>query len=817
MAPEQRRREPRRPARRRAWRAVAGLAAATCAPLAPAGVARAAPPGPPAFVRLGPSPLVPRSARLLGPAAGSAEVSFEVVLAPRHRRKLAALVRAVTDPASPAYRRFLRPGEFAARFAPGRAEVAAVEQGLRRLGLEATGLDADHLGIEVRASAAAAAAALATPLERYRLASGAVVVAPRRAPRLPRQLGADVQAILGLDGLAAEVPVGLSPRRAPLPPASRTPHDTVGPVPTSGCAPDASQAGYTPDQIAAAYGFTGLYGAGDLGSGVTVALAEFAPYSPSDLAAYAACFGGTVVPSVTAVPVDGGPGSYDLSSEVETELDLEDVVGLVPEGRVLVYEGPNDNGVVSDQAAYDTYAAIVAADRAQVISTSWGACEADVGSRAIDAENVLFEQAALQGETVVAASGDNGSSDCGASRHASGGAALAVDDPASQPYVTGVGGTTLVLSPRSETVWNTGATGASDEGASGGGLSAHWAMPAYQADAPPSLGVVGPSSTADPCHAASGLCREVPDVSADAGAPYAIYCTMGDLLCSGDGWTPLGGTSAAAPTVAALFALADASSACAGRPVGFANPALYKIAGGAWSSLAFTDVTSGTNDLTGANGGRYEAGPGYDLASGLGTPIAGNGADGGLVAQLCAGNLLAATSASLPRPLVSKVSPTTARSRGGARVVVTGSRFYGVTAVHFGAAVARSFSVLSPTRLVATVPAGRGSVHVTVTDPAGTSRPTRDDVFRYLAVPQVRRVVPAAGPGAGGTRVVVVGQDFDGVVAVYFGDRPATGVRLLSPTRLAVVTPPGAGRVRVAVRARGGTSPPGHAAAFAYR
>jgi kumamolisin len=240
-----------------------------------------------------------------------------------------------------------------------------------------------------------------------------------------------------------------------------------------------------------------------------------------------------------------------------------------------------------------------------VISTSWGLCEPFLGTSNANAENTLFQEAAVQGQSVFAASGDSGAQDClPAKRNAT---APAVDDPASQPFVTGVGGTKLTLSPtRSESVWNNGPGGF---GATGGGDSAFWPMPSYQTGAAAPLGVInGNSSTA-----CGGYCRQVPDVAFDADPNTGLVI---DWLGS---WASIGGTSAGAPSWAAITALANASSSCGGSAVGFANPLLYSAASNAYATT-FNDVVSGNNDLLGTNGGVYSAKPGYDQATGLGTP-----------------------------------------------------------------------------------------------------------------------------------------------------------------------------------------------------
>jgi hypothetical protein len=136
-------------------------------------------------------------------------------------------------------------------------------------------------------------------------------------------------------------------------------------------------------------------------------------------------------------------------------------------------------------------------------------------------------------------------------------------------------------------------------------------MPSYQSGAPSFL------------HVAQSSSRETPDVSADADPDtgYLIYWNGSGSASGPAGWQGIGGTSAAAPVWAAAIALINASKACGGALVGFANPALYTAAATSYGQ-DFNDVTRGNNDFTGTNGGRYAAGSGFDMASGLGTPNA---------------------------------------------------------------------------------------------------------------------------------------------------------------------------------------------------
>ena len=467
---------------------------------------------------------------------------------------------------------------------------------------------------------------------RYRLASGAVVYASSSAPRIPSYLAGRIQAIAGLSDMPFSFPTGLTRRafsrgtRAPSPLEARV-TATGGPKPCAAAASAASAAGvYTADQLASAYGFSGLYAAGDLGAGETVAVFELEPFNEADVQAYDECYfqteAATMESALHVLYVDGArPG---VPSDVESTLDVEDVSSFAPRATLDVYEGPN-NGT----GPLDVLSAIVSQDHAQVISTSWGNCEPQDGGReVVSLEANLLEEAAAQGQSVVAASGDDGSTDCGAPSGTRAPVA-AVDDPGSQPYVTSVGGTSLTAlgPPPKETVWSNA------DGAGGGGISSNWAMPAYQSGAPPALGVIKPYSSAKPCGAPTGYCREVPDVSGDADPTTGLVIAWGR---PGD-WTVVGGTSLAAPLWAALIALTNVWPTCSAHPVGFVNPSLYSIAGRRAYASALNDVTRGANLLPSIpNWWHYPATVGYDLASGLGTPDAANPSGGGLVAQLCA-------------------------------------------------------------------------------------------------------------------------------------------------------------------------------------
>jgi subtilase family serine protease len=565
-----------------------------------------------------------------------------VALTPRNPVALNNYATAVGNPASPDYRRYLTPAQFRARFAPARRTIVKVETSLRRHGLRTGLVSANGLSIGVTASGASVEHAFKLTLASVRLRNGRDAIFSAQAPAVDADIASSVQAVVGLSSLARMQRLDASHAVGSARARSSSVHvATGGPQACLSARQIAlGQGAYTADQIATAYGFSGVYRSGDLGRGVTIGVYELEPNSPRDIAAYQRCY--RTDTRVRYVKVDGGAGTGN--GEGEAALDIEQLIGLAPKAKLIVYQGPNNNADSPGTGPYDTLAAIVSQDRAQVISNSWGECEVLEGPTDARAENTLLQEAATQGQTFVSASGDSGSQDCyspppGGNINNS----LQVDDPGSQPFATAVGGTSLSVigPPPTETVWNDDNPDIDysrfgiERGAGGGGVSALWGMPSYQSSASTTLGVINADSSGAPCAAAPGAyCREIPDVSADAD-PMSSYLDYwnGDAATSHSesGWQGTGGTSGAAPVWAALFALADASPACRGSLVGFANNALYELAGESQSTY-FNDISGGNNDFTpdGNTSGLYPATSGYDMATGLGTPKAAT-----LVPALC--------------------------------------------------------------------------------------------------------------------------------------------------------------------------------------
>ncbi len=567
---------------------------------------------------------VPAGAVAVGATSPTRVLNLVVALSPQHPHQLSELADAVSTPGDPEYHHYLTPSEFATEFGASSSQVAGLRQYLSQAGLSVGAESANGLSLAVSGPVTAVGAAFHTGrFENFKLPSGRVAYAATSGPRLPASVAPLVSAVIGLsDFVRAHDQVALpsGPSEGAISPSAST-TVTVAPDPDlSNCA-GASGVGlaYDAQDLASAYNFDALYGQGQAGQGVTAAVFELAGYNANDIAVYQHCYGTSVPITNIAVQLGATVGA----GTVEVELDIEDLISLAPElSKLEVYEAPN-----TGTGLYDEYSRIASDGNAQVVSTSWGICEPDaIGSGLLGAENTVFQEMATQGQTVVADAGDDGSEGCLGSDDST---ALAVDDPASQPYVTGVGGTDMTApsNPPAESVWNEAANQA---GAGGGGISERWPMAAWQAGP----GVVNAYSSGAPCNeaeaanqagaggggisASSGYCREVPDVSASADPyhGYAIFCTSGD--CPNDrinGWGDIGGTSAAAPLWAAL--IADVDSGCS-APAGFLNPTLYSsFSSGA---LSLNDITVGNNDYTGTNNGDYPATVGYDMASGIGTP-----------------------------------------------------------------------------------------------------------------------------------------------------------------------------------------------------
>jgi kumamolisin len=569
-------------------------------------------------ISIGGLPPLLRVSQLQGADQPNRTLQMSIGLSLRNQGQLSAVLQSLYDPSSPNYHQFLTPDQFARQFGPTAEQRQAVIDYLTGQGFTITRTYPGLVDFSGRESLVEQV--FGVTINDYRGPDGRIFYSNASLPTLPAYLASSITSISGLDDAnrfshppvpGHNTPTLRANAGSNCPAAGQSGGSGGGGIFGGG-----SQVAYIPGQFARAYNYDGLHNAGLQGEGQTAGVFELDGYSQSDIQAYTQCFGGGNVP-LQNVMLDGFNGQAGAGA-IEVELDIEIILSMAPHlSKLVVYEAPN-----TTQGYNDEFARIVK-DRTPVISVSWGDCEKNMGQQEINQENQFFQQAAAQGQTILVAAGDSGSSSCFQLQGQSFDTSLNADDPAAQPYVTGVGGTNLTLnsdnSYQSETVWNGGVFG----GAGGGGISQFWKQPSWQ---------TGPGVQ----NSYSNGMRETPDISLDAdpATGYPVYCTAGSS-CSGSGgigggssggWLTVGGTSAAAPMWAAMVVLANQQAAQKGKgPLGFLNPALYKIGSGSNYSGDFHDITppgsssAPSNNDEGFNGGAYPVTKDYDMATGWGS------------------------------------------------------------------------------------------------------------------------------------------------------------------------------------------------------
>ncbi len=603
----------------------------------------------PTWVTLPGSSMATPTAIALGDHPGYDPLAITVALQPNNPSAVASELTSLYDPASAQYHRWLATGEFNARFAPSPTQIALVTSYLQGQGLHVHASASPFL-VQATGTTAQVESAFNTHISNYLSASTHTpFYANDTSAHVPLALGGVVTSVVGLTDTVRSHPHYITTRAAAAARGIAVPHYGAGP----------GGSGFTPAQITSIYDAHTIYlaGARGMGGGRTLGLFELSGYTPSDITTYEHTFFGPNenVPLVN-VNVDGGPIApqcpagdtcnppADYSGDIEDEADIETQIAVAPKiSRILVYNAPND---FTGQTALDEYFKIASDNLADSISSSWGLCEQDNGIASSEAENIAFEQMAAQGQSMFAASGDTGAYGCLRDTGSPDLTSVAVGDP-SQPYVTVVGGTSFEnFDPGSnssptypagvETVWNvgnlcngtpTGLDNCGNYGASTGGNSVFWPRPQYQNG----VGVTSSYTQHAPyCSQATAgqACREVPDVSANADefTPYAEYCT-GDpatnSICGSfsasqtpPGWFGIGGTSLSSPLWSAIVVLNDSFH---GVRLGNANIALYRLyTVQSWNAPFFHDIT-GQNQLEN-NNGLFPVTPGYDEATGIGTP-----------------------------------------------------------------------------------------------------------------------------------------------------------------------------------------------------
>ncbi len=515
---------------------------------------------------------VPSSVRRLtanGRLPGTNELRLAIGLPLRDAAGLDEFLRQLADPASPNYKKYLTPEQFAARFGPTESDYAAVEQFARTNGLRITATHVNRLLLDVAGPVAAVEKTFHITLQTYRHPREARdFFAPNTEPTVATSLPVvDIQ--------------GLSDYSLPHPNLVRK--NLPSATPKFGSAADGYS--YFGDDFRAAY----VPGTTLNGAGQTVGLLQFDGYYPSDITAYAtAAGGGRTNIVIQKVLLDGyGGGITSANGNAEVSLDIEMSMAMAPAlAKIIVFEG-NPSSLIPN----DVLNAMAASNTVKNLSSSWGWS----GGPSTTTDNI-FKTMAAQGQSFFNASGDSDAFPAGYVDSSAN-----PTTPSSSAYVTEVGGTQLTTpggggAYSSETVWNR-----NNGIGSSGGVSTYYAIPAWQQGINSFLSNGG-SMTA----------RNIPDVALTAEYCYVKY---------GNGSSAsFGGTSCAAPLWAGFMALVNQQAVTNGQSsAGFINPAIYELANESIYNSVFHDTTSGNNTWSNSPNA-FNAVPNYDLCTGLGSP-----------------------------------------------------------------------------------------------------------------------------------------------------------------------------------------------------
>lgn len=453
------------------------------------------------------------------------------------------------------------PDVYAQRFGPSPTAVDGATRQLAARGVTLQWRGGDQLAT-LRGTAESVGAVFAVSLHQFVAPGGERFHAALGAPSIPPSLRGAITAVTGFDDWSQR---HLSAIR--------------------------SASGVTPEDVESFYDMAGVIGSHVDGSGMTVVLPEIDSFDQGDLDAYASRY--HLPPFQVDVHRSAQWGDPDPPAD-EANMDLEIVHAMAPGARLVVYYSSPKNqdvlpmlqAMLSEQAGPTS-----------IVTSSIGICETPDAQDAAQQEESLMRAAAAKGTSIFVASGDRGAYDCLPQGDSD---TLAVDLDGSLPDITSVGGTAIVQAQGGgysrEVAWGEPV----EQWGGNGGLSIFWQKPSWQSGP----GVANQFS--------NGM-RQTPDVSADADGQ-----TGWDVISRGDDHK-IGGTSAAAPFWAGVTALLD--EILVGQhhqTIGFANPGLYWMAENASSLPAppFHDVTTGTNLY-------YPATPGWDYATGLGTPDVG--------------------------------------------------------------------------------------------------------------------------------------------------------------------------------------------------
>ena len=543
-----------------------------------------------------------------------------LVLAPSaaQQAELDQLTEAQRDPSSPLYHQWITPAEYGARFGVSDADLASITGWLSSHGFTVEPVSPGRRTVVFSGNAAQIADTFHTEIHSYAVA-GQLHVANAQDPQIPAALASVVHGVLSMHNFGRQAQISsIKPVESAQASAAQVNAAQANAVRATGAAPGQASTGEIanpentqgtahylfPADYATIYNINSLYQAGTNGSGASIAIVGRSNINLSDVSGFRSISG--LVANQPTVLLDGTNPGLVSGDQDESTLDVEWAGAVAPNAALtfVVAASTNSTDGVDLSAQY-----IVNHKTANVMSTSYGSCEADMGSSENAFYNSLWQQAAAEGISSFVSAGDSGAAGCN-SGSASEGSGAGVNGLCSSTYSTCVGGTEFnegsgtywsstngtgngsALSYMPEKVWNESASdGGSGLWSGGGGISKLYTQPSWQE------GVAGANS--------NGM-RAVPDVSLTAASHD------GYLIEENGNWYIIAGTSAASPSFAGIMALVNQVHGAQGN----ANPTLYSLLSA--STKPFHATPSGNNSVPGVTG-FTASGTEYNLATGLGS------------------------------------------------------------------------------------------------------------------------------------------------------------------------------------------------------
>jgi len=599
----------------------------------------------------------PQTSTDLGATTNNQSVKVTLVLKLHNQASLENYIQRSVTPGDPLYHQFLTTAQFADRYGATASEIARVQAFLKQQGITSTTVTSNHLAIEATGTISQFSAAFQTSVHDYQSANGRHFHRPSTQPVIPSVIA---DTLLSTAGLNTDVKLHPNIARADRIGAFKLPSKSTAFAQAKG---NGTATGipeqYTVGDVANFYNINPLYQAGINGKGSTIGIVTLAAFQPSDAYAYWSMIGLPVKANrITVIPIDGGDTPVAGVGDDETSLDVEQSGGLAPQANIRVYEAPNN----TNGNFVDAFYAAVSDNIADSISTSWGQAEEDLFPQmngGVDETGILkafhqiFLEAAAQGISTFAASGDSGAYDLVEEGFDSPtySTPLTVDSPSDDAYITSSGGTTRPFSfnityffgsgggptesIKHEQVWGwdyiANYLNAYDpipggwrqqlfSSGGGGGVSIYWQEPFYQllthgirrSEPNQSLIYFGGSTPQTiftlPANFAG---RNVPDISLNAD-PESGYTLVDSVDFPSPGVTDgYGGTSFVAPQLNGITALLRQGN---GHRIGLWGPQIYLLQNffgyGAFSP--FNNITAGDNWF-------YFGIPGYEPGAGIGT------------------------------------------------------------------------------------------------------------------------------------------------------------------------------------------------------